>query len=171
MTTALGRPLAWVAPALSGAVRVVLGLLWVREGVTKYRAHFGRADILLVVDSAKQNSRVPGVFSDLLAQSLGRAPSLFGLIVPAWETLLGLALVVGILSRVLACAAIVTLMTYWLSDQLIGQYPVMVVLAATVLAFPVAASTYSASRALSPPRARSISSSSPMPEATDSASR
>lgn len=131
---------SWIGPALGGAVRVVLGVLWIREGMTKYRAHFGRADILLVVDSAKQNPCVPGVFSDLLSQSLGRAPTLFGALVPAWETLLGVALVAGLLSRLLAGAAVGTLMTYWLSDQLIGQYPVMVLLASAVLVFPAAAS-------------------------------
>lgn len=133
------RAPSWVGPALGSAARIALGVLWVREGMTKYRAGFGRADILLVVNGAKENPRVPGVFSDLLSQSLGRAPTLFGLVVPAWETLLGVVLVLGLLSRPLAGAAIVTLMTYWLSDQLIGQYPVMVLLASTVLVFPMAA--------------------------------
>ena len=38
----------WVAPALAGAARVALGGLWLHEGITKYRAHFGAPDILLL---------------------------------------------------------------------------------------------------------------------------
>lgn len=128
----------WLGAGVAVLARIALGALWIREGLTKYHAGFGRADIRLVVDSAHQNPRVPGVFSDLLAQTLGRAPGLFGVVVPAWETALGVALVLGIVSRTSACAAIGTLMTYWLSDQLIGQYPVMVLLAAGVLVLPTA---------------------------------
>jgi thiosulfate dehydrogenase [quinone] large subunit len=107
--------------------------------MTKYRAGFGRADILLVVDSAKQNPRVPVPFRFLTEHSLASAPGAFGVIVPAWETALGVALILGILTLPAACASLGTLMTYWLADQLIGQYPVMALLSATVLVFPVAA--------------------------------
>jgi thiosulfate dehydrogenase [quinone] large subunit len=63
-----------------GAARVGLGILWLHEGLFKYGAHFGRADILLVVDSAKSNSRVPDYFSALAEFALRASPGLFGFV-------------------------------------------------------------------------------------------
>ena len=51
--------------------------------------------------------------------------------------LLGLLLIAGLFTRLTAFASIGTLMLYWSSDQLIAQYPVMVLLSALVLASPV----------------------------------
>lgn len=132
-----------VAPALAGAARVALGLLWLAEGLTKYRAGFGAADIRLVVDGAAANPRVPGFFQLFTDTVLGSAPGFFGVAVPLLETLLGVALVLGVLTVPAACTSVVTLMTYWLADQLVGQYPVMVLLSAVVLLFPAAASAWS----------------------------
>ena len=48
--------------------------------------------------------------------------------------MLGFALVIGVLSLPAAWASLLTLMTYWSSDQLIAQYPVMGILSAVVIA-------------------------------------
>ena len=66
---------------------------------------------------------------------LGSWPGLFGFAIPLLETVLGLALVVGVLSLPAALASLLTLMTYWSSDQLIAQYPIMGVLSAIVIAW------------------------------------
>jgi len=134
---------ALAAPVLTGAVRVALGVLWLNEGITKYRAGFGRADILLVAGSASGNSRVPGFFQWFAENVLGRVPELFGVVMPLLETGLGIALILGILTLPAAVGSVFTLMTYWLADQLIGQYPVMVLLSLCVLLWPLSASRFS----------------------------
>ena len=68
---------------------------------------------------------------------LGKWPSLFGFGIPLLETGLGVALAIGVLSLPAALASLVTLMTYWSSDQLIAQYPIMGFLSAIVIAWPV----------------------------------
>jgi thiosulfate dehydrogenase [quinone] large subunit len=145
---------ARVGPALAGAARVALGLLWLHEGIVKYRAGFGAADIELVVDGAAANPRVPAFFQAFTDTVLGAAPGFFGVAVPLLETLLGVALVLGVLTLPAAGASIATLMTYWLADQLVWQYPVMVLLAAAVLLFPAAASAWSLPRVLRRPTGR-----------------
>ncbi|MBL3686250.1 DoxX family membrane protein [Leucobacter zeae] len=122
---------------VSVAARVAVGAMWVAEGVVKYRAGFGAADILLVADGAADNSRVPGWFGPV-ASSMHAAPALLGFGIPLLECAIGLALVLGACTRWAAAASIATLMLYWASDQLIAQYPVMVALSAVVLAFPAA---------------------------------
>ena len=72
------KPTTLVASIIFGAARVTLGILWLHEGIFKYTAHFGRADILLVVDSAKSNSRVPEYFGAFAGRILGSWPGLFG---------------------------------------------------------------------------------------------
>src|SRR5271156_5573928 len=129
------KPTNLVASIIFGAARVALGILWLHEGVFKYTAHFGRADILLVVDSAKSNSRVPEYFSAFVARILGSWPGLFGFVIPLLETALGVALVIGVLSLPAALASLLMLMTYWSSDQLIAQYPIMGILSAIVIAW------------------------------------
>ncbi len=153
MTGRAGRvPLAAAVPA--GLVRVALGVLWLIEGVVKYRAGFGRADILIIVDGARSNPRVPDAFRVFADGVLGRLPDLFGVAVPLLETALGLALIVGLWSRITALVALGTLTFYWSSDQLIVQYPVMLGLAALVLACPAAADRLSVTRLLHRPRPR-----------------
>ncbi|MBS1908045.1 MAG: hypothetical protein JST33_16110 [Actinobacteria bacterium] len=123
---------------LGAAARIAAGVLWLNEGILKYRAGFGSADILLVAQGASGNSRVPFFFRPLGAL-MQAAPALFGVAIPALEVGLGVLLVLG-LSRVLtaiaALGSIATLMLYWSSDQLIAQYPAMVLLSAIVLALP-----------------------------------
>jgi thiosulfate dehydrogenase [quinone] large subunit len=133
-----------VASAAVGAARVSLGVLWLHEGLFKYGAHFGRADILLVVDSAKSNSRVPDYFAALAEFTLRARPGLFGFVIPLLETWLGIALIVGVLSLPAAIASLLTLMTYWSSDQLIAQYPIMGALSAVIIAWPLLAARFSA---------------------------
>ena len=128
------NPAALVASIIFGAARVALGILWLHEGIFKYAAHFGRADILLVVDSAKSNSRVPEYFGAFAGRILGSWPGLFGFVIPLLETALGVALVIGVLSLPAALASLLMLMTYWSSDQLIAQYPIMGILSAIVIA-------------------------------------
>jgi len=52
----------------------------------------------------------------------------------------------GLLTRPAVCVSIGTPMTYWLADQLVGQYPVMVSLSVVVLLAPVAATRWSVAR-------------------------
>ncbi|MGH3723215.1 MAG: hypothetical protein ACRDUS_03685 [Mycobacterium sp.] len=130
-------PAALAASTMFGAARVALGVLWLHEAIFKYSAHFGRADVLLVVSGARSNSRVPGYFGVLAEEVLGRWPSLFGFIIPLLETTLGVLLVLGVLSLPAALASLLTLMTYWSSDQLIAQYPIMGLLSGAVIAWSV----------------------------------
>lgn len=122
------------------AARIVLGALLVHEGYVKYHAGFGRSDILLVVQSAANNPRVPEVFRWFTAEVMGRFPDLFGIVVPFTETALGVALILGIVPRLAALATVTLLSSYWLSDQLVIQYPVIMLLAAIVLVSGEAAS-------------------------------
>ena len=134
---------ALVAPTVVGATRVGLGILWLHEGLFKYGAHFGRADILLVANSAKSNGRVPDYFTVLAESALRGWPGLFGFLVPLLETCLGVALILGVLSLPAAMVSLLTLMTYWSSDQLIAQYPIMGVLSVVVMAWPLLAARLS----------------------------
>ena len=131
------------ASSIFGAARVGLGVLWLHEGLFKYGAHFGRADILLVADSAKSNSRVPEYFAAFADAALRAWPGLFGFVIPLLETALGVALIAGVLSLPAATASLLTLMTYWSSDQLIAQYPIMGVLSVVVIAWPLLAARFS----------------------------
>ncbi|MGA1828753.1 hypothetical protein [Microbacterium sp.] len=131
---------ALTASLLGGAVRVSAGVLWLLEGFLKYRAGFGASDILLVADSAAGNTRVPGFFAPL-GELMRAVPGLFGIAIPALEVLLGVLLILGggrVWTAIVALCSIGTLMLYWSSDQLIAQYPILVVLSALVLAIPQA---------------------------------
>lgn len=132
-----------VLVAVATLARVVLGVLWVNEGILKWHAGFGRADILLVVQSAGQNPRVPDFFRAASEASLGQAPGLFGVAVPIVEVGLGLVLILGILPRIAAVVAALQLASYWLADQLIAQYPIMAALATVVAVTGVASSRWS----------------------------
>lgn len=137
------RVAALGAAAALTAVRVALGVLWLREGLFKYRAGFGRADILLVADGAGTNSRVPDYFKSF-AGLLRELSTVFGVAIPLLETLLGLALITGLLTLTAALGSALNLMTYWASDQLIAQYPVMGALSVLIIAWPVLATRFSA---------------------------
>lgn len=128
---------------LLGAVRIALGALWLHEGFVKWHAGFGRADILLVADGARTNTRVPGYFEFLADHLLRPSASLAGFVVPLVEVGLGLALVLGILTLPVALASLLNLMTYWSSDQLAAQYPLMGVLAGVLIAWSAPASHFS----------------------------
>lgn len=130
---------------LATAARVTLGILWANEAVLKYRAGFGAADILLVADSTSSNTRVAPWFQLFTTHVMAGAPALFGVAVPLLELALGLALVVGVGTRLAAVGSVVQLTLYWSSDQLIAQYPIMLVLALVVLCTPVAATRWSLS--------------------------
>lgn len=134
---------ALLARIALSAARVTLGILWLHEGWFKYRAHFGRADILLVVDGAKANSRVPEYFTALSESILRGWAGLFGTVIPLLETLLGVALILGVLTLPAAIGSLLTLIMYWSSDQLIAQYPIMAALSAVVIAWPAAAAHFS----------------------------
>ncbi len=133
------------APILVGAARVALGVFWLLEGILKYRAGFGAADIGFVIDGAANNPRVPGYFAAFADTVMRPLPALFGFAIPLLETGLGVVLILGVLTRVAAAMSIVTLLLYWSSDQLIWQYPVMAILSVVVLAWPVAARALSVS--------------------------
>ncbi len=123
---------------LGAAARVTAGVLWLEEGILKYRAGFGSADILLVAQSTAGNSRVPFYFRPLGA-IMQAAPGLFGFAIPLLEVTLGVLLVLGlgrVVTTLVALGSIATLMLYWSSDQLIAQYPILVLLSALVLALP-----------------------------------
>lgn len=134
---------ALAGSAMVGAARVALGVLWLHEGLFKYSAHFGRADILLVVDSARSNSRVPEYFTAVADFALRGRAGLFGLLIPLLETGLGLLLTLGVLTLPTAMVSVLTLMTYWSSDQLIAQYPIMGALSVVVIVWPLLATRFS----------------------------
>ncbi|SDM20567.1 hypothetical protein [Microbacterium azadirachtae] len=118
--------------------RIAAGALWLGEGLLKYRAGFGSADILLVAQGSTGNSRVPFYFRPLGAL-MQATPGLFGFAIPALEVALGILLVLGlgrVLTTITALGSVATLMLYWSSDQLITQYPLMTLLSAIVLALP-----------------------------------
>lgn len=131
---ALPKWVVLVATVLFGAARVVLGGLWLHEGLFKLGAHFGRADILLVADGASgSGTRVPGYFGIFADHVLRVVPGLFGVMTPLMEITLGMALIVGVLTLPVAATSLLTLMMYWSSDQLVAQYPVMGVLSVLVI--------------------------------------
>lgn len=133
------RAPAWAAPIVLGAARVTLGVLWLNEGITKYRAHFGAPDVLLVAGNADTSSRVPGYFRVFSDATLKQAPHLFGLVIPLLETSLGVALVLGVLTWLTAAGSLFQLLTYWCADQLIDQYPAMALLSAVLMLWPATA--------------------------------
>jgi len=136
------------APILVGAARVALGGLWLNEAAIKVRSGFGGADILLVANGAATNTRVPGYFHWFASNVMQPASGFFGFAIPLLEAGLGVALVLGILTRAAAVMSVLTLLLYWSSDQLIWEYPVMVALSVVVVAFPVAARRFSLSALL-----------------------
>lgn len=125
------------------AARVALGVLWLHEGIVKWHAGFGRADILLVADGARSNNRIPGFFEFFADHLLRPMADVAGIVVPIVEVGLGIALILGILTLPVALASLLNLMTYWASDQLVTQYPVMGALSVLLIAWPVAASRLS----------------------------
>ncbi|MDQ4213408.1 hypothetical protein [Microbacterium capsulatum] len=132
------RPWMLVAALLGGAARIAAGVLWLEEGILKYRAGFGSADILLVAHGTAGNSRAPFYFRPL-GSVMQALPGLFGVAIPLLEVSLGVLLVLGlgrVLTLLAALGSIGTLMLYWSSDQLIAQYPVLVALSAAVLVLP-----------------------------------
>lgn len=139
-TNTIARRLATI---LANLCRVGLGAFWIHEGLFKYNAGFGRADILLVTQSVAQNSRVPEFYKFFSAHVLEQAPTLFGFLVPLLEVGLGVALVLGVFTLPIALASVFQLCNYWLADQLITQYPIMMALSAAVAAFAPAARRYS----------------------------
>lgn len=139
MSTGRRRTVPVVAALAASAARAALGALWLAEGVLKVQAGFGRADILLVASGAHANSRVPDYFAAFAAAVLTPLAGLFGVAIPALELALGIALLLGVLTRTAALVSLGTLLLYWSSDQLIWQYPIMAALSAVVIAVPVAA--------------------------------
>ncbi|MUL48012.1 DoxX family membrane protein [Mycobacterium sp. CBMA293] len=121
------------ASILFGVARVGLGLLWLHEGYVKLRAHFGSADILLVVNGASSNTRVPEYFRFAAEHLLRPTAHLAGIVTPLTEVGLGLLLILGLFSVQTAVASAALLAVYWSSDQLIAQYPIMAVLSVAVI--------------------------------------
>lgn len=144
MTARVG-PAALIAVILATVARVALGGLWIAEGKLKFDAGFGSADILLVAGRAATDTRVPGYFSWFARNTLAQAPGLFGVAMPVVETAVGIALVLGILTRVATLGSVLLLSSYWMADQLIAQYPVMLLLSVAVLMAPDAARAISLS--------------------------
>jgi thiosulfate dehydrogenase [quinone] large subunit len=126
-----------------GVIRIVLGALWLHEGLFKYAAHFGRADILLVVSSVNQNNRVDPLFKLFTNAVLHAFPGFFGFVVPLVESALGVALILGVLTLPAAAVSLLELMNYWSSDQLVPQYPIMGVLSVVTVACAGYASLFS----------------------------
>jgi DoxX. len=140
-----GTPGSFVAPIGFGAARVAVGVLWLLEGTTKYRAHFGAADILLVAGNAASDSRVPDYFSWFAATLLTPLAGLVGTVVPLLEVGLGVALILGVLTLPAAVVSALNLGLYWSADQLIDQYPVMLLATIAIIGWPRAARRFSVS--------------------------
>ena len=66
-----------------------------------------------------------------------------GVVVPIVEVGLGVALILGVAVLPVAAGSLLNLLTYWCSDQLVGQYPIMGALSGVLLVWPVTASRYS----------------------------
>ncbi|MGJ6980694.1 hypothetical protein ACSDQ9_09230 [Aestuariimicrobium soli] len=128
--------LARVAGVAAVAARLTLGVLWVLEGITKYRAHFGAADIGFLVSGSETNERIPGYFEWLAHAVMSPLRVPLGFAMPAVEVALGLALILGVLPLAAALASIALLATYWSGDLLIAQYPVMLLLSAGMVMAP-----------------------------------
>jgi thiosulfate dehydrogenase [quinone] large subunit len=126
-----------------GAARVALGVLWLHEGFVKFHAGFGRADILLIADGSRNNTRIPGYFQVFADHLLRPTADLAGFVVPILEVGLGVALILGIFTLPVALISLLNLMTYWCSDQLVGQYPIMGALSGVLLAWSAQASRLS----------------------------
>ena len=142
-----------IVRALAAACAVGAASLWLWEGSVKVRAGFGAADILLVADGAGSNSRIPDWFAPL-GSAMRAFPTVFGVGIPALELLLGAAFLLvawfavaairrpaghrigtGVrFTAATALASVGTLGLYWTTDQLTGQYPVLLVLSVAALA-------------------------------------
>lgn len=142
-STARPTPAPLAASIIFGAARVALGVLWLLEGITKFRAHFGAADILLVTDNAATVSRIPDFFAVFADSVMRPLAGLFGFGIPLLETGLGVALILGVFTLPAALGSVLTLLLYWSSDQLIDQYPIMAALSVAVIAWPAAAARFS----------------------------
>ena len=140
MTT---RTSALAASSILGAARVALGVLWLHEGYVKFHAGFGKADILLVAYGAKNNTRIPGYFEFFADHLLRPMADLAGIVVPIIEVGLGVALILGIFTLPVALGSLFNLLTYWCSDQLVGQYPIMGALSGVLLVWSTQASRFS----------------------------
>lgn len=148
MATSRSTPGLRVATVFATLARVAVGVLWINEGILKFVAGFGKADILLVVQSTAQNSRVPDFYKAFTANVLGALPELFGMVVPIIEFGLGVALVCGIFTLPAALISVIQLGNYWLADQLITQYPIMLLLSVAVAVFAISASRFSVTSAI-----------------------
>ena len=137
------RPGTFAGGVVFGLARIALGVLWLHEGWFKYKAHFGRSDILLVVSSVDSNSRVDPHFRAFVDFALHDWPGLFGFVVPLLELALGVALILGVLTLPAAAVSLLNLMNYWSADQLIAQYPIIGVLSVVVVAFAGYATLFS----------------------------
>lgn len=119
---------------LAGLIaRLALAALWLGEGAVKLHAGFGAADIGLVVEGARSNPRVPEAFALFAEHVMAPLAGALGIGIPVLELALGAGLALGWGTRPLALASAGTLALYWMSDQLVMQYPVMMVLGAVVL--------------------------------------
>lgn len=137
----MSRPSAaarWAAWPLTIA-RVVLGGLWIAEALIKFRAGFGAADMLLVVDSVTGNSRTPVPMKWFAADVIEPLAGLFGVLIPWLEAGLGVLLILGLGTVLVLAGALGTLLMYWSSDQLTPSYPLMAALGALLLLFTHAA--------------------------------
>ncbi|HZZ52012.1 MAG TPA: hypothetical protein VFE65_34380 [Pseudonocardia sp.] len=137
------HPGDFAAGLVLGVARIALGALWLHEGWFKYHANFGRADIQLVVGSVDGNSRVDPNFRAFVDFALHGLPGVFGFVVPLLETVLGVALILGVATLPAAILSVLNLMNYWSADQLIPQYPIIGVLSVLVVAFAGHAALFS----------------------------
>ncbi len=133
------RPPPAVGHAAASLARTVLGALWLHEAWVKYHAGFGAADIRLVTSSIAANPRVPDVYRVLGDHLVAPNAGVLGVAVPLLEATLGVLLICGIGTTAAAAVSALTLTVYWQADQLIWEYPPMMVLSVlTVLARPAA---------------------------------
>ncbi|MGE8205970.1 DoxX family membrane protein [Heyndrickxia sp. NPDC080065] len=114
---------------LFSLIRIGLGVSWLQQGVFKLQAHFTMSGLS---EAVANNNVTPDWFKFFMVHFVERNMSLFNLLIPWGETLVGLGLILGILTLPAILCAIFMNLNYWLSNM-IYIYPVQLSIAVILL--------------------------------------